>query len=60
MEKKVRTGEIESAREVTVIETKFLRGFGTKEDICRVVRQYWDMDGNLLAENDPVVTEMKN
>lgn len=60
MEKKVRTGEIESAREVTVIETKFLRGIGTKEDICRGVRQYWDMDGNLLAENDPVVTEMKN
>lgn len=40
------------ARVIQVIETASLRGEGTKEDPCRIVRQYWDFDGKLLAEND--------
>lgn len=41
-----------SARVVTVIEVKSVRGNGTEESPCRVVRQYWDFEGNLLAECD--------
>lgn len=42
----------DSARVISVIETKALRGAGTREDLCREVIQYWDLDGNLLAEKD--------
>lgn len=48
----------DSARLITVIETVSLRGTGTDEtDMCRPVRQYWDLKGNLLAENDPCEKE---
>ena len=47
----------DSARVIQVIETKSIRGKGTEEDLCRLVKQYWDFDGNLLAENDPCITE---
>lgn len=43
----------DSAKVIQVIETRALRGSGTEEDMCRIVFQYWDFDGNLLAENDP-------
>jgi len=42
-----------SARVIEVIETTACRGAGTKEDMARIVIQYWDFKGNLLAENDP-------
>lgn len=42
----------DSARVIQVIETKSVRGTGTNEDMCRPITQYWDFDGNLLAEND--------
>ncbi|MFQ9929960.1 MAG: carboxypeptidase [Lachnospiraceae bacterium] len=47
----------DSARVVRVIATESLRGEGTQEDLCRTVTQYWDFDGNLLAENDPCEKE---
>ena len=47
----------DSARVVSVIETQALRGTGTEEDKCRTVTQYWDFEGNLLAENDPCAKE---
>ncbi len=41
----------DAARVIQVIETKSIRGSGIdKTDICRVVTQYWDFEGNLLAE----------
>lgn len=43
-----------SARVISVIETKALKGEGTTEDMCREITQYWDFKGNLLAENDPI------
>lgn len=43
----------DSARVIPVIETKSIRGEGTHDDLCRLVIQYWDFEGNLLAENDP-------
>lgn len=41
-----------SARVVQVIETKAKRGLGTEKDPVREVTQYWDLDGNFLAEMD--------
>ena len=38
---------------ILVIESSICRGKGTKEDPCRTVNQYYTLDGQLLAENDP-------
>ena len=48
----IRASGTDSAKIVQVIETKSSRGLGTKKDPIRVVPQYWDFDGNFLAEND--------
>ncbi len=53
----VRPRGTDSARIIQVIETVSVRGAGTNEDLCRLVTQYWDFEGNLLAENDPCITE---
>lgn len=53
MKEPVRPRGTESARVIRVIETKSLRGRGTKDDTSRLVTQYWDFQGNLLAEYDP-------
>ena len=45
--------EVIEARVIEVIETVALRGHGTPDDVVREVRQYWDFEGNLLAEKDP-------
>jgi hypothetical protein len=37
-----------------VIETKALRGSGTTKDPVRVLTQYWDLEGILLAERDEI------
>lgn len=47
----------DSAKIMLVIETKSLRGAGTENDMCREVIQYWDLNGKLLAENDPYQKE---
>ncbi len=52
-EKMARPRGTDCARVIQVIETSALRGGGTEEDKCRIVIQYWDFEGNLLAENDP-------
>ena len=41
-----------SAKVIQVIETKAKRGLGTEEDPVREVTQYWDFEGNFLAEWD--------
>lgn len=48
---------VDNARVIQVIETEALRGAGAEDDVCRNVKQYWDFDGNLLAENDPFAKE---
>lgn len=48
----VRPRGVDSAKVIQVIETRALRGVGTEEDMCREIIQYWDFDGNLLAEKD--------
>ena len=55
--KVVRPRGTDSARVIPVIETKSIRGSGADDDLCRLVIQYWDFDGNLLAENDPCAKE---
>jgi hypothetical protein len=47
----------DSAQVIQVIKTESMRGMGADEDPCRIVTQYWDFNGNLLAENDPQITE---
>lgn len=41
-----------SAKVIQVIETKAKRGLGTEKDPVRDVTQYWDLEGNFLAEMD--------
>ena len=42
------------ARVIQVIETQALRGSGQSGDYpCRILTQYWDFEGNMLAEHDP-------
>ena len=49
----VRPDGTRSARIIQVIETKAKRGLGTEKDPVRQVTQYWDFEGNFLAEMDP-------
>ena len=44
---------IQSAEVIQVIQTRSKRGEGTEKDPVRIVTQYWDFEGHLLAENDP-------
>ena len=41
-----------SLKVIKVIEVKTKRGLGIEKDPVREITQYWDMDGNLLAESD--------
>ena len=50
----------DSAKVIQVIETKALKGEGTQENPARTVIQYWDLDGNLLAERDNYELERKS
>lgn len=48
----VRADGTKSAKVIPVIETKAKRGLGTEKDPVRDVTQYWDLEGNFLAEMD--------
>lgn len=48
-----RANGVKEAKVIQVIETKATRGLGTEKDPVRVVTQYWDLNGNFLAEMDP-------
>lgn len=41
-----------SVRLISVIEVKAKRGLGIEGDPVREITQYWDKDGNFLAERD--------
>lgn len=41
----------DSARVIQVIETRALDGRGTDDDPCKVLVQYWSLDGELLASS---------
>ena len=38
---------------IQVIQTSICKGAGTTEDPCRSATQYFTLDGEFLAENDP-------
>lgn len=42
-----------SAKVIQVIRTTAMRGKGNEDDPCRIVIQYWSLDGEMLAECDP-------
>ena len=42
-----------SAKSRTVIEAQSVYGKGTEADPSRIVTEYWSMEGELLARNDP-------
>jgi len=44
----------DNAKVIQVICTESIRGYVTNSDMVRVVTQYWDFEGKLLAERDPV------
>ena len=43
----------DKARVIRVIVTKSLLGRGTADDPCRLLKQYWVFNGQLLASSDP-------
>lgn len=53
----IRPRGTDKAEVIQVIKTKSLLGAGTEEDPCRYLYQYWDFEGNLLAENDALEKE---
>lgn len=48
----VRPRGTDKAEVIQVIKTTSLLGLGTEKDPIRYVYQYWDFEGNLLAEHD--------
>ena len=51
----VRPRGTDTAKIVQVIETESIIGSGIPEDPVRLIYQYWDFKGNLLAQNDTLV-----
>jgi hypothetical protein len=50
----VNGNEISAVRQTVVVEIEFLRGKGVAlDDPVRRVKRYYELDGTLLAENDP-------
>ena len=47
-----------SAKLIEVIMTVSNRGNGTVENPHREVIQYWDLEGEMLAEVDPIVCSL--
>lgn len=48
----VRPRGTDNARLVTLIETRAIQGCGTDDDPVRIKTQFWDFNGNLVAEID--------
>lgn len=47
---------VDSVQIMLVIETESVRGTGVSpEQVQRYVKQYWTLDGKLLAEFDPMI-----
>ena len=48
----IRPRGTEAARVVTVIETEAVAGYGTPGDPGYMLKQYWSLDGELLADSN--------
>ena len=53
----VRHRGTDSAKVIQVIMTETVRGLGTEDDPVRPIRQYWSLEGEMLAFNDPAFEE---
>lgn len=42
-------------RVMQVVHVRVCRGKGTSDSLVRTVEQYFDFEGNLLAESDPCI-----
>lgn len=49
LEKIVRPRGTDNAKIIPVIVTEAIEGIGTNDDPVYMKKQYWDLDGNLLA-----------
>ena len=49
-----KNNSVKKAKVISVVQVEAKIGTGTKEDPVRNVIQYWDIEGNLLAERDPL------
>lgn len=45
---------VDSAKVIQVIETQTARGAGTLDQPTRIVKEYWTLDGEKLAESDSI------
>ena len=52
----VRPRGTDKAKVMRVIRTESIIGRGIPEDPVRLIYQYWDLKGNLLAKNDTLIT----
>lgn len=52
MTKNIQMKTPQSVELIEVIHVETTRGAGTKENPVRVVEQYWNKNGELLAEKD--------
>ena len=57
MERRLYPRGVDSAKVISVIETKSARGSGISEQPARIVTEYWSLDGEKLAESDPISTQ---
>ena len=48
---------VDSAKVIQVIDTRSARRSGSENQPIRIVIQYWSLEGDLLAENDPIMNE---
>lgn len=49
-----KNNSVKEAKVIPVIQVEAKIGLGTEEDPVRNAIQYWDLEGNLLAERDPL------
>ena len=57
---KIEMSGMDSAQIVQLIHTNLTRrGDGTEKDPCRIVEQYWTLDGQLLFEIDAYKNEKR-
>lgn len=49
-----------SAKVIPVIRTESLFGEGTEKDPARLIAQYWDFNGRLIATEDPAFPDRES
>ena len=56
--KTVRPRGTDAVEIMKVIRTTSIIGYGTEKDPVRLIYQYWDFEGNMLASNDTLINEI--